>query len=140
MKHKVIWGVLGLIAFFAGFVALIPQGGVCCRGRIGRDILQCASATRTQVEVYLEEYLLEDEIPEFVFPGFVEFRKSGGYINPCPEIIDAINVTESGAILMENHTYGVVMKWMPIVSENGSIHWKCEGRPEKYVPKYCRHD
>jgi len=122
MKHKLLIGSVVFIVLLAIIILFIPQSEMMPERIAGSEMVLCSSATKVEVEEYIlsGENLIRD------------------YENYCPELIDLVSVNKSGDILLSNSEFGIDIIFKPRKADESTIEWLCIGKPEKYVPKYCR--
>jgi hypothetical protein len=59
------------------------------------------------------------------------------YENPCPELVNELNVTTTGTIEARNSKQGIRLTFVP-VNNNGRVRWSCSGTPVQFVPRACQ--
>jgi len=57
--------------------------------------------------------------------------------NPCPKFVSELHIDDHGVINMKNNQYSIEVSFTPVITES-TIHWRCLGSPEEFLPRRCR--
>jgi hypothetical protein len=114
--------IVSLAILFGILLLTLPSTDDKSVARIASgSMLMCTKEFRGQVE----QQVLREE------PVTVEFR------NTCPDLIAALEVSETGEMIISGNKHPLTMTLTPAV-ENGKVMWSCSGEPADAVTKLCK--
>ena len=114
--------VVGLALLFGILLLTLPKTDEQSVTKLASgSMLMCSMDFRKQVEVQL---IKEESV-------------TAEFTNTCPDLIAALEVTETGEITITGNTHPITLTLTPVV-EKGGVRWSCHGEPAESVTKLCR--
>lgn len=114
--------IVGVVLLFGILLMMLPNTDEESLARIASaSMLMCTMDFREQVA----RQVIRDEVIA------VEFR------NTCPDLIAALDVSESGELVITGNKHQMKMTLSPVV-EGGKVRWSCRGEPATVVTKLCK--
>ncbi|MFU8839080.1 MAG: hypothetical protein ACNA75_12350 [Thiohalomonadaceae bacterium] len=114
--------LVGVVLLFAILLMLLPKRDDASLAALSSaSMLQCTAAFRAEVAAQV----LAGEAVELAFA------------NPCPDLIAALELAETGEIWLSGQRYQIHMHLWPVV-EGEQLRWACEGGSEHGITRLCR--
>lgn len=114
--------IVSLAILFGILLLTLPSTDEKSVARIASgSMLMCTKEFRDQVE----QQVLREE------PVSVEFN------NTCPDLIAALEVSESGEMVITSRKHSLTITLIPAI-ENGKVMWSCSGEPAASITKLCK--
>lgn len=118
----IIRWVVGVVLLFGILLLMLPKSDPESLSKIASaSMLMCTVDFREQVA----RRLIRKEAVTLEFT------------NTCPDLIAALEMSESGEMVITGSGYPLAMRLIPVV-DGGGVRWRCHGEPAEAVTKLCK--